>query len=397
MKKIFLTASIVLSTFVYSQTGNVGINTADPKATLDVAGSPTIATKLDGVIAPRITGEQLRLKTYTTDQTGAIVYVTAAALAPLDNQVIKVSASGYYYFDGAIWQTMAGSSGGTYVEPWNEAATTNPATSNTQNIYQTGNVGIGNTDPQNPLHITATADPARLEGLQTGSASDKMVVADANGVLKTLEVPQVQVLRIGVNGEIAGTSYVSNEINALRFDKYNDDAELGYAPPYFPNYVNTITGSSFTENTSLGSFAVPTGDNAVPASRTTDAINLPAGLYEITLRVRTRYPSAGNINSVSNMIISVNNDYYAKLYGSVSSGSSVIDSSVIIDLTFASSIDFLLDPLATSATPVVLSDIAEFGYDVCFHKKQILKSEIIIKRIGTSSTSTTCAAKKAPK
>ena len=186
MKKIILSAGLLVSAIAYSQTGNVGINTPDPKATLDVAGSPTITTKLDGVIAPRITGEQLRLKTYTTDQTGAIVYVTEAAIAPLDNQVIKVSASGYYYFDGNIWQTMAGSSGGSSVEPWNEANTTNSATSNTQNIYQTGNVGIGNTDPQNALHVTATADPARLEGLQPGSASDKMVVADANGVLKNI-------------------------------------------------------------------------------------------------------------------------------------------------------------------------------------------------------------------
>lgn len=395
MKKTLTLITLCLTALFYSQ---VGINTETPHATFDVTGKPDNASQLDGIIAPRITGEQLRLKTYTPLQTGAIVYVTNAAVSPLDNQVVNVSALGYYYFDGSVWQKMStSSSAGIVPEPWNEALTTNFATSNTQNIYQSGSVGIGNADPQNALHVTATADPVRLEGLQAGAASDKMVVADDNGILKVVQQPQIEVLRIGVNGETAGTSYISNEINALRFDKYNDDTELGYAPSYLPNYVNKIPGATFSEGVSLSSFTVPSGDNTVPANRTTDIINLPAGMYEITLRIRTRYPSAGNINSVTNMLISVNNDYYAKIYGSVSSGSSVIDSSVIIDLTFPSSIDFLLDPLATSVTPVVLSDIAEFGLDVCNHKKQILKSEIIIKRLGSSSTSTTCSAKMAPK
>lgn len=133
-------------TLIYSQTGSVGINTTDPKATLDVTGSPTIATKLDGVIAPRITGEQLRLKNYTTDQTGAIVYVTSAAIAPLDNQVVMVSQAGYYYFNGAKWVLMS-------KEPWKIAGTIEEAYQNTQNIYQTGNVGIRETNPTSALSI----------------------------------------------------------------------------------------------------------------------------------------------------------------------------------------------------------------------------------------------------
>lgn len=146
MKKIILSAGLLVSAIAYSQTGNVGINTPDPKATLDVAGSPTITTKLDGVIAPRITGEQLRAKAYTTAQTGAIVYVTEAATAPLDNQVIKVDAVGYYFFDGSIWNAMQ-------IEPWNQAGTTTKATNNNQNIYQNGHIGIRETNPGSALSI----------------------------------------------------------------------------------------------------------------------------------------------------------------------------------------------------------------------------------------------------
>jgi len=82
--------------------GNVGIATANPAATLDVVGSPTVASSLDGVIPPRVTGNQLRAKTYTASQTGAMVYVTAADSSPT-GQTINVKSPGSYYFDGTVW------------------------------------------------------------------------------------------------------------------------------------------------------------------------------------------------------------------------------------------------------------------------------------------------------
>lgn len=100
MTKKFTTGfAMIASTLLFSQ---VGIGTPTPQATLDVTGMPTNTTKLDGIIAPRLTGVQLRGKTYTTAQTGALVYVTAADTAPA-NQTIDVTATGYYYFNGTKW------------------------------------------------------------------------------------------------------------------------------------------------------------------------------------------------------------------------------------------------------------------------------------------------------
>lgn len=48
-----------------------------------------------------------------------------------------------------------------------------------------GKVGVGTIAPTNQLHVVATENPVKLEGLQPGSATDKVVVVDANGVLKT--------------------------------------------------------------------------------------------------------------------------------------------------------------------------------------------------------------------
>ncbi|MFC3159198.1 hypothetical protein ACFOEQ_12305 [Chryseobacterium arachidis] len=85
--------------------GNVGISTITPQVTLDVAGTPAATSVLDGIRAPRLTGDQLRAKVYTINQLAAIVYVTSGDSAPA-GQTINVTTAGYYYFDGAAWQRM---------------------------------------------------------------------------------------------------------------------------------------------------------------------------------------------------------------------------------------------------------------------------------------------------
>lgn len=91
-----------------SMNAQLGINTSLPQATFDIVGSPSNTSKFDGLIAPRITGTELKAKNYTAAQTGAIVYVTAAESAPT-GQTAEVLASGYYYFDGTKWLSLSGS------------------------------------------------------------------------------------------------------------------------------------------------------------------------------------------------------------------------------------------------------------------------------------------------
>lgn len=103
MKTLFY---FLLSLIAISVRGQVGINTQTPKATLDVVGKPNEATHFDGIIPPRITGNQLATKTYTPSQTGAIIVATSPAVN-LSGQVIHVTESGLYYFDGNVWQALS--------------------------------------------------------------------------------------------------------------------------------------------------------------------------------------------------------------------------------------------------------------------------------------------------
>jgi len=114
MKKyFFLTlALVVLGSAKLSSQVTVG-SSAKPNATLDVTTETDITNDNVtpvGVIAPRLTGEQIRKKTtggaYTPAQTGDIVYATAADTAP-SGPTAKITVEGYYYFDGTNWQQLS--------------------------------------------------------------------------------------------------------------------------------------------------------------------------------------------------------------------------------------------------------------------------------------------------
>ena len=141
-KNTILLGALFVSGIAFSQ---VGINTDSPKATLDVVSSPSDITKTDGFIAPRLKGSELKVKDalYSANQTGAIVYVTEALTSSATSpKTINVTMVGYFYFDGAVWQKIGNGATNT-TEPWNIQTTTNPATGNTQDIYQTGSVAVG--------------------------------------------------------------------------------------------------------------------------------------------------------------------------------------------------------------------------------------------------------------
>lgn len=163
-KKLLLAATIAVSSIAYAQ---VGINTATPKATLDVTSAPSDPTKIDGFIAPRLTGAELKAKdaNYDVPQTGTIIYVTQALL-PVDTttKTANVTAIGYYYFDGSLWKTLTGQ------EPWYISGTNTPASANTQDIYQMGKVGIGinpGTSPTSNLQVFSNLSSG-LTGNSTG-------------------------------------------------------------------------------------------------------------------------------------------------------------------------------------------------------------------------------------
>ena len=86
--------------------GQVGINTDTPKSTLEVVGKPGNVSVADGIIAPRITGNQLFLKNnvYGADKEGTLIYVTSPATGTsLSGDTADVTEKGYYSHNGTKW------------------------------------------------------------------------------------------------------------------------------------------------------------------------------------------------------------------------------------------------------------------------------------------------------
>lgn len=189
-KNTILLVSLFMSMAVYSQ---VGINTNSPKATLDIAAKATDATTMEGIIAPRLTGAQLRSKTYTADQTGALVYVTAADTAPA-GQTVNVTKIGYFYFDGTQWISTGGSniynSDGTITGDRTVSMNSNILTfSGTDGRMKVDNEG------ESEFYITAFNSNTARTRLTSGT-SDLQIAVNPNG-------------NIDFSGEPGGTSSLS--------------------------------------------------------------------------------------------------------------------------------------------------------------------------------------------
>ncbi|MBF0575554.1 hypothetical protein [Dysgonomonas sp. GY617] len=92
--------------------GQVGINTTDPVATLDVLPTSTGPDGAEGVLLPRLTGSQLAVKNaqYGAAQHSALVYITASDPAA-SGKTARVTSAGYYFYDATADNGSGANSG----------------------------------------------------------------------------------------------------------------------------------------------------------------------------------------------------------------------------------------------------------------------------------------------
>jgi len=225
--KAFLLSSLFCSTFVFSQ---VGINTEAPSATLDVQADPEDLTKVDGIIAPRLKGSELKAKdtAYGTMQTGAIVYVTQAlAAANTTPKTINVTSVGYYYFNGSVWLKINPAAKGAW---YKMSPQTELADANGQNIHTTGNVSIGGVNSTGKLTIlnangvTNTVDLSMIANRSSGNPATLNFISNlASGSFSSLS-------RVGDKGLFFSTDGIGNEYSRNGFIIAPHTASGGSSP-----------------------------------------------------------------------------------------------------------------------------------------------------------------------
>jgi len=214
-----------------------------PQATLDVvASNPASSTTVEGIIAPRLTGDEIQRKNsvYGTAQTGTIIYATSAVTVPDGGKTNNITTAGYYYFDGTRWLPMRTivaaenglTSDGQSVKlggSLNQATSINLANHNLTFSSTTGNIGIGTSAPAANLHIEGTGRITNTPA-STSPSHQYLVVDNAGNILSRSSV----VTRIGPELSFNGASNWSNAAIADIFDFYFIDQRHTITLPLHP-------------------------------------------------------------------------------------------------------------------------------------------------------------------
>jgi len=171
----------------------VGINTTSPNAVLDVRSSnQSTPNNNDGLLIPKV--DEFPVLNPTIAQDGMLVFVTGAG----------TPTKGFYYWNqgSTSWVPM---SVGNATAAWYNANTTTNASTTTANIFRTGNIGIGTTNPIYPLEITTTSNTDAVVSSLTNTV-DNLSVRNAN-FSTTSSADNVNLT--GIRNNVSGTGTVS--------------------------------------------------------------------------------------------------------------------------------------------------------------------------------------------
>lgn len=103
MEKNVIVTLILLSIKIYSQ---VGINTPQPQATLDITAKSKngTGTSTEGILIPRI--DRQRAQSMSNPPISTLIFVEDATTGSQAGKAINIDVTGFYYFNGNIWIKM---------------------------------------------------------------------------------------------------------------------------------------------------------------------------------------------------------------------------------------------------------------------------------------------------
>ncbi|WP_027381431.1 hypothetical protein [Chryseobacterium daeguense] len=106
LKKQMIIGTITIPLIVF---GQIGINNIDPQTTLDITAKSTDGSRAEGLLVPRLTGDQIKSadSKYGSSQKGTIIFATSAVTIS-SSKTANIVAEGYYFFDGTMWQKITG-------------------------------------------------------------------------------------------------------------------------------------------------------------------------------------------------------------------------------------------------------------------------------------------------
>lgn len=288
-KNVILFCSIFIPYFAFSQ---VGINSADPKATLDITAKNSTGTSrnAEGILIPRV--DRQRAQLMENIETSTLIYVNSIATGTQTDRAININAIGYYYFNGTVWLKLnEGANTNLYTD--DGILTANRTISNTAKTlaftgtavnmfsidYSTfsvdaanNRIGIGTTTPQNNLDL----------GSDMGTS-----ITDVKGK------------KLAVYNTATGSSFYGLGVSDKRLQFHAASASTG-APAMVLDSIGNL-GIGITDPTHMlhvnGSVRIVNGTQAVNRVLTSDASGIATWKNLPTASYNTLYNSNGSLTS----------------------------------------------------------------------------------------------------
>ncbi|SFN76736.1 hypothetical protein SAMN05421594_4110 [Chryseobacterium oleae] len=234
-KRLFLIIPVLFSAGLYSQ---IGINNQIPKATLDITAKKTDGTTAEGLIPPRLTGNQIKAadNLYGADQKGTIIYATAP-VGVTSTKTANISSEGYYYFDGNIWQKIVSS---TTVTNWGLNGNTGTTASTSAIGTDANNNFIGTKDTNDLVLVSNKKEVMRMNTNQqvllgtltvpAGGTSAKVIINNGTtaGAIQIKDGTQKEGKFLGSDDN--GTATWKDVSKSLSVTTIVDPNVLGYVP-----------------------------------------------------------------------------------------------------------------------------------------------------------------------
>lgn len=210
--------------------GQVGINTQTPEATLEVVGKPNDLNHYDGIIPPRITGDQLAAKSYSSSKKGAFVFATEPA-TNLAGQVVHITESGLYHFDGNLWNPFSQKDSLNTVALRGNTSSVKLIVKNNLHLDfdEKENYIIGNS--RSPINGEYNSIVATDSNITTGKGNSAFAYAMSQGKVtgKLNYGAGVSALNGNINETISGNRNVGIGAGAMSYiTSGNDNIAIGY-------------------------------------------------------------------------------------------------------------------------------------------------------------------------
>lgn len=310
MKKQY-TLVIMLWMLTFSAIAQVKVG--DNPNTINSNSLMELESASKGMLLPRMTLSSTSSFTPLTAHVQGITIYNTATAGSGTTAVIP----GYYYNDGTQWVRILNLANIMALEPWYDAATNTPATTNAQNIYHAGNVGIA-LNSGTTFTPTATLDvngTSRVRNLPTGVSTDLLLSTDTNGNLRTMAAAQSSVIVIGLTAGIGttrgtpGSAYtftngveILNTIEGASFSGSTITLPSGNYNIEFV-YEGTVTGSGTLVNSYYFNFPISGGSTQKITSNTPTTFMSHGGTisYNTILNATATFPlaigwgTAGNV------------------------------------------------------------------------------------------------------